>query len=108
MTTKPEESPKGTMLHRNPRFHTCENPQGKLTPAMAAGILAFGAGFAVGHFQAVRERARRQLEERLSWVSDNCPVRRICSDFIQGQAAAHASSSKRLIRVLSSRKSLLK
>jgi hypothetical protein len=57
MTTKPEESPKGTMLHRNPRFHTCENPQGKLTPAMAAGILALGAGFAVGHFQAVRERA---------------------------------------------------
>jgi hypothetical protein len=29
-----------TMLHRNPGFHTCENPQGK-PPAMAAGILAW-------------------------------------------------------------------
>jgi hypothetical protein len=89
MTTKPEESPKGTMLHRNPGFHTCEIHKASLRPQWRLGSWPLEQVSRSDIFK-LYESVRRQLEERLSWVSDNCPVRRICSDFIQGQAAAHA------------------
>jgi hypothetical protein len=88
MTTKPEESPKGTMLHRmgstRVKIH-----KASLRPPWRLGSWPLEQVSRSDIFK-LYESVRRQLEERLSWVSDNCPVRRICSDFIQGQAAAHA------------------